>query len=99
MSNFFQFAIFAGGKERKGIFNVCRAAAVVAQLFLMMLAKLQALASEAELRVPAEPAVAPILVPVNRRLRMAEKLNFHLLELPRAKRKVPGRDFVAKTLP
>src|SRR6185503_8684787 len=43
--------------------------------------------------------IAPVLIPLQRRIRMAEELNLHLLKLARAKREIPRRDFVAKTLP
>src|SRR5262249_26098405 len=45
-----------------------------------------------------EPLVAPILIPLGRLRRMAEKLDLHLLELSRAERKIPRRDLVAEAL-
>src|SRR5436309_679718 len=61
-----------------------------------MLAQPQALAGQAEVGVPAEAAVAPVLIPGRRLLRVAEELDLHLLELARAEGEVTRRDLVAE---
>ena len=63
-----------------------------------MLAQPQPLAGQAEIGVPLHPPIAPVLVPLPRRRRMAEELDLHLLELARAEREIPRRDLVAKAL-
>ena len=98
MGDAFQLAELAGGEERKRVFDVGGADRVVAQLVLVVLAKPQALAGQAEARVPRHPPVAPVFVPLARRVRVAEELDLHLLELARAEREIPRRDLVAKAL-
>src|SRR5687767_12307064 len=68
------------------------------EFFGGMLAEPQPFARQAEVRVPLHPPVAPILVPIGRRIRMAEEFDFHLLELARAEREVAWRDLVSETL-
>ena len=53
-----------GGEEREGVFDVGRAARVVAQLVLVVLAQLQPFAGQAQVGVPLHAAVAPVLVPL-----------------------------------
>ena len=98
VGNPFQLAVFPRRKERERVFDVGRADRVVAQLVLIMLTQSQPFAREPQIGVPLHPPVAPILVPFARCRRVAEELDFHLLELARAKRKIPRRDLVAKTL-
>ena len=61
-------------------------------------ARAQSLALNAEFGVPPDSSVPPILVPRHRLGRMAEELDFHLLELARTKRVVPRIDLVTKRL-
>src|SRR5256885_2026945 len=70
----------------------------MAQLVLLVLAQTKPLARQPETLIPGHPPVAPILVPLARRVWMAEKLDLHLLEFTRAKREIPGRDLIPKTL-
>src|SRR5262249_19892628 len=73
-------------------------ARIMAQFFFAVLAQSQSLTRQTQIRVPLHPPIAPILVPLRRAFRVTEKLDLHLLELARAKRKIPRRDLVAKTL-
>src|SRR5262245_10333263 len=70
----------------------------MAEFVLAVLAQAELVAGEAEVGVPREPAVAPVLVPLTRRLRMAEELDLHLLELARAEGELLRRDLVAEAL-
>ena len=85
-------------QERERVFDVGRAARIMAQLVLVVIAQPQPLAGQAQVGVPLVAPIAPVLVPVGRRLRMAEELDFHLLELARAEGEVARRDLVAKAL-
>src|SRR5262249_48821474 len=93
-----QLAELALGKERKGVLDVARAAGVVTQLFLRMVAQPQPFAGHPQPDVPLIPAVAPVLVPGRRRVGMAEELDLHLLKLARAEGEVPRGNLVAETL-
>src|SRR5262245_58377774 len=84
VGNTFEFPEFAGRQEREGILDVGRAGRVVTQFLTVVLAQPQVVASEAEVRVPAEAPVAPIPIPSGRLGRVAEELDLHLLELARA---------------
>lgn len=72
MSDAFEFSELTGVKERKRIFNVGSATGIVAELVLMVFAKLQALTAQTEVRVPLHAAIAPILIPLGRFPWMAE---------------------------
>src|SRR5215831_19000552 len=98
MGHALELAEFARRQEGKGIFDIGGAAGIVRQLVLRMLAELQPVACQAELRVPEESRVAPVLIPLGRLAWMAEELDLHLLELARAKCEIPRRDLVAKAL-
>ena len=94
----FQFAVFAGIQKRKRIFHIRRAHRIVRKLIGRVVAENQILAGDAQVDVPLIPPVPPVFVPLAGFIGMAEELHFHLLELAGAKREVPRRDFVAKTL-
>ena len=94
----FQLAELALAQEREGIFHIGGAATVVASLVLAVLTELELLATEPEVGVPLHPSVAPVLVPLVRFGRMAEELDFHLLELAGSEGEVPRRDLVAEAL-
>src|SRR4051794_4324074 len=70
----------------------------MAELVSMMFAELQSFAGEPQVVIPLHPPIAPVLVPLPRRVRMAEEFDFHLLELARTERKILRGDFVAETL-
>ena len=64
MGDAFQLAELARRQEREGVFDVGRAARVVAQLLLVVLAQPQPLAGQAQVEIPLVAAVAPVLVPL-----------------------------------
>ena len=98
MGHALQFAEFSWSQERESVFDVGRAAGIMAQFRLLVIPQTQPVAGQAQVQIPAVSPVAPVLVPLGRRRRMAEKLDLHLLEFPRAEGKIPRRDLVAKTL-
>src|SRR6185295_19578534 len=49
-------------------------------------------------RMPIEPLLHPVAVPLVRRVGRDEELHLHLLELERAEDEVSGRDLVAEGL-
>src|SRR5271166_4569314 len=98
MGHSFQLAELARGQEGEGIFDIGRAARIMRQLVLRMLAELQPIARQTKLRVPAKPRVAPVLIPLGRLAWMAEELDLHLLELARAEREIPRCNLVAEAL-
>ena len=98
MGDAFQLAEFARRQEREGVLDVGGADRIVAQFVLVVLAQLQPFAGQAEVLYQCQSAIAPVFVPLPRRVRVAEELDFHLLELARAEREVPRRDLVAEAL-
>src|ERR1043165_2312553 len=98
MGDSLQLAILARRQERERILNIGRADRVMAQLILVMFAQPQSITRQAQVLVPRHSPIAPVLVPLPRRVRMAEELNLHLLEFARPKREIPRRDLVPKTL-
>ena len=98
MGNALQLAELARRQERKRVFDIGRAARIVAQLFRVVVAQPQPLAGQSQIQIPLIAPVAPERVPLGRRVGMAEELDFHLLELARAEREIPRRDLVAKAL-
>src|SRR5438552_3167769 len=64
----------------------------------VMIAQTQSLAGQAEVEIPLITSIAPELVPFGRTLRLAEKLDLHLLEFARAEGKVARRNLIAKAL-
>src|SRR5262245_41155990 len=93
-----ELAELARREERERVLDVGGTGRVVAELVLVMLAQAKHIACQAEVRVPLEAQVAPVLVPLARCIRMAEELDLHLLELARAERELLWRDFVAEAL-
>ena len=98
MGHSLQLAEFAGREKGKSVFDVGRAAGIVAQFRFLVIPQTQPVACQAQVQIPAVAAIAPVLVPQRRGRRMAKKLDLHLLEFPRAEGKIPRRDLVAKTL-
>src|SRR5262245_497081 len=88
-----QFAVVAGIEERERVLDVGRADRVVRQFLRCVISQPQVAAPYAMARVPAVPAVAPVLIPRPGLARMTEELHLHLLEFARAEREVPRRDF------
>ncbi|BDZ46660.1 hypothetical protein GCM10025866_25690 [Naasia aerilata] len=64
-----------------------------------MLVEAQVVRVDAEVDVPAEALVDPVLVPFLVGARLDEELHLHLLELAGAEDEVAGRDLVAEALP
>ena len=98
MGDALQLAELALGHEREGILDIGRAARIVAQLVGVMIAQPQPVAGQAQVEIPLIPTVAPIGIPIAGGVGVAEELDFHLLEFPRAEREVARRDLVAETL-
>jgi hypothetical protein len=84
--------------EGEEVLDVDAGRAVVGPLVLGLLARTQLVALDAQRLVPAQPHVAPILIPLLRFVGMAEELDLHLLELARAEGVVARVDLVAKSL-
>src|SRR5262245_55159391 len=98
MSDPFELPELAGLQKGKGVLDVGGAPRVVAELVGRMIAQAQVLAPQSQVQVPVVAAVAPVLVPFERLVRVAEELHFHLLELSRAEGEVARRDLVAEAL-
>ena len=64
MGHALQLAKLAGRQEREGVFDVGRAARVMAQFFLVVIAEPQPVARQAKVEIPPVAAVAPVLVPL-----------------------------------
>src|SRR3954468_4543714 len=84
--------------DRVQVLDVGRPARVVRELLGVVLAQAQALARDAQARVPVQPLLAPVVVPLLGLVRRDEELHLHLLELERAEDEVAGRDLVAERL-
>src|ERR1700687_904936 len=84
--------------EAKLVLDVDGAVGVVRQLVLRVLEQPQVLAIDAEIDIPLQPGVDPILVPLPGRGRLDEELHLHLLEFAGAEDEVAGGDLVAKAL-
>src|SRR3974390_1788880 len=100
MRDTFQLAE-SGRREREAVLDVARAgtlASVVRELVLVMLPQLQICTREPQALPPAHALVAPEGIPIPRSARMAEELDFHLLEFAAAEGEVARRDLVAKRL-
>ncbi len=78
--------------------HVGRGHRVVRQLVSGVRAQAQHVLGDAEVDVPLEPLVAPVVKPPGRLVRRDEVLHLHLLELPGAEHEVAGGDLVAKGL-
>ena len=63
-----------------------------------MIAQTQSFLRQAQVQIPLITAIAPELIPLRRRLRMAEELDLHLLEFAGTEGEVPRRDLVAEAL-
>ena len=70
----------------------------MAEFVLVVLTQNEIVAGKTKVFVPGHSTIAPVAVPLLRGIRVAEEFDFHLLELARAEREIPRRDFVAKTL-
>ena len=71
---------------------------VVAQLVGVVRAQRQHVGRDAEVDVPLQAGVAPVLVPLRALGGRHEELELHLLELAGAEDEVAGRDLVAEAL-
>ena len=87
-----------GPPHREEVLDVGGRARVVRQLLRTVLAELEMVGPDPELRVPGHPLLHPALVPARGLGGRHEELDLHLLELPRAEDEVPGGDLVAERL-
>ena len=94
----FQLAEFAFLAERKRVLHISRAHRVMRELVLLVITQNQLGGIDPQIRVPLEPAIAPVGVPLEGFFRVTEKLHLHLLELAAAEGEVSGRNLVAETL-
>ena len=84
--------------EAEAVLDVDGALRVVAELLLGVLIEPQVLGVDAEVGVPAQRLVDPVLVPLFVSTGLDEELHLHLLELASAEDEVSGRDLVAEAL-
>ena len=84
--------------DREEVLDVAGAARIVAQLILLVDAKLEVVGADSKIGVPAEPLVAPELEPLVGLGRGYEELHLHLFKLARAEDEVAGRNLVAERL-
>ena len=84
--------------EAEPVFDVGGSRRVVRQLLLGMLEKPEVVAVDAEIDVPLQPGVDPVLMPLRRGVRLDEELHFHLLELAGAENEVARGDLVSEAL-
>src|SRR5215213_7873532 len=84
--------------EAELVLDVDRAVRVVRQLVLRMLEQPQVVTVYAQIDIPLQPFVDPILVPLGGARRLDEELHLHLLELTRTEDEVARRDLVAEAL-
>src|SRR5262245_917660 len=66
------------------------------QFIFLMLAETNIFLANAISRVPGKALVDPLLMPFFIRSRQDKELDLHLLEFPRPKSEVAGRDLIAK---
>ena len=71
---------------------------VVRQLLQWMLEEAEVVGIDAEVDVPLQPGVDPVLMPLFGGVRFDEELHLHLFELAGAEDEVAGGDLVAETL-
>src|SRR5262249_27425400 len=84
--------------DREQVLDVAGAAGVVRQLVGVVGPEAEVIGADAELRVPAETLLEPMIEPSLRVHRRHEELHLHLLELARPKGEVAGRDLIAEAL-
>jgi hypothetical protein len=92
-----ELAPLAAG-EVEAVLDVDGALGVVRQLLGRVLVDAQVVGVDAEVGVPAQPLVDPVLVPLLVLAGLDEELHLHLLELAGAEDEVAGRDLVAEAL-
>ena len=85
-------------RKREQVFDIGRADRVMGQFILALLAGPELIRVNAELRVPADAHVTPVLVPFHRLVGVTKELDLHLLEFATAKRVVARIDLIAKRL-
>src|SRR5690606_40412745 len=77
--------------EPEAVLDVGGLLRVVRQLFLRMVVEPEVVALDAEVDVPVEASLHPVLLPLVVGAGLNEELHFHLLELARAEDEVAGR--------
>src|SRR6185312_13571359 len=80
------------------IINIYRRAGIVRQLLGTVRVEREMLALHAEVEIPLESPLAPVVEPLRLGLRVDEELHLHLLELAHAIGEVAGANLVAKRL-
>src|SRR5215510_6879520 len=78
------------------ILNIGSPFGVMRQFIFLMLAETNIFLANAISRVPGKALVDPLLMPFFIRSRQDKELDLHLLEFPRPKSEVAGRDLIAK---
>ena len=76
--------------------NVGGGLAVEAQLLLLMVTHPQLFFFQSQILQPADAELLPVVKPLQVRIRLAEELQLHLLELSGTEGKVSGSDLVAE---
>ena len=94
LCNPFEFVEAPGEVE----LDIGRACGIVRQLVGVVMPHPQHVGGDAELHVPVEALLAPVLVPLLTVVGMNEELHLHLLELARSKDPVLRGDLVAEAL-
>ena len=84
--------------EREQILKVGRGLGVEAQLLLLMVAQAEVLVLHTQALEPLVAEAAPVVEPLQIRVRLAEELQLHLLKLADAENEVARRDLVAEAL-
>src|SRR5690606_16595723 len=93
----FELAPLTAG-EVEAVLDVDRALGVVGELLLRVLVEAQVVLGDAEVGVPLEALVDPVLVPLLVGAGLDEELHLHLLELAGPEDEVARRDLVAERL-
>ena len=84
--------------KREQIFNIGRRFGIERQFLLGMIAQAHVVLCHAERQQPVFTEAAPILEPLQIRIRLAEKFQLHLFKFTDAENKIAGRDFIAEAL-
>src|SRR5439155_26385330 len=82
--------------EGEGVLDVGAALGVVGELVGAVRTESQPVARDAEVGIPLEALVLPVVEPLVVLTRPDEELELYLLELARPEQEVPGRDLVAE---
>ena len=84
--------------KRELVIDIDRRAGVVRQLVWAVRVELEVFALHAEVEIPLESLLAPVVEPLRLGLGVDEELHLHLLELAHAIGEVAGADLVAERL-